>query len=172
MPFADLIANLISETLLFAVPLLLVAIGGLFSWRGGIRNIALEGTMLMGSLSAGIAAAYFSYGDWAHSHQIPAMLICISLAAAAGIVISILLGLATIRPRTNHYVVGMSLNMFVPALAIVIIWALFGKGGGPGGISYSGNAWRRITLQMVGLNPESAGTFLKALFKSMYLTTP
>ena len=43
-------ANIISMTILFAVPLLLVAMGGMFSEHSGVINIALEGMMIIGAL--------------------------------------------------------------------------------------------------------------------------
>jgi hypothetical protein len=44
------LADIISATIVFAVPLLLVAMGGMFSERSGIINIALEGIMIIGAL--------------------------------------------------------------------------------------------------------------------------
>ena len=49
-------ATIISMTILFAVPLLLVAMGGMFSEHSGVINIALEGMMIIGALFACYAA--------------------------------------------------------------------------------------------------------------------
>ena len=46
---------LLKYTLISAIVLMLVALGGMFSERSGIINIALEGIMVMGAL-AGIIA--------------------------------------------------------------------------------------------------------------------
>lgn len=45
-----LTADILSATILFGVSLLLVALGGMFSERSGVINIALEGIMIMGAL--------------------------------------------------------------------------------------------------------------------------
>ena len=50
----NILANLISLTILFAVPLLLVALGGMFSEHSGVINIALEGMMIIGALFSNI----------------------------------------------------------------------------------------------------------------------
>ena len=43
---------LFQQTMFFSIPLLIVALGGMFSERAGVVNIALEGIMVIGAFSA------------------------------------------------------------------------------------------------------------------------
>lgn len=58
VPIELLIASLLATTLRVATPLTLGALGGLYSERSGVVNIAIEGLMLFGAFSAYVAGAW------------------------------------------------------------------------------------------------------------------
>ncbi len=163
-----LIADILSATIIFAVPLLLVALGGMFSERSGIINIALEGIMIVGALAGTLTLRAFNLSSFGPAHPQLAMLIAILLSAVCGSVFSLLLAFASINLRADQTIGGTALNMAAPALAIVITWAVQGQGQ----TTILTPSWIRITAASVGL-PDNPGSFLQYFtFKSLYLTLP
>ena len=45
----SMVIFILQQVLLFAVPLIVAGIGGMFCERGGIVNISIEGTMIVGA---------------------------------------------------------------------------------------------------------------------------
>ena len=50
---------LLQKTLIYAAPLLIVALGGMFAERSGVINLALEGEMIFGAFCGAILARFF-----------------------------------------------------------------------------------------------------------------
>ena len=155
--------EVLGGTILFAVPLLLVALGGMFSERSGIVNIALEGIMIIGSLTAcHMLRAMNTAGAVEHPQW--AVFLALLAAGAVGMVFSLLLAFASINLRADQTIGGTALNMMAPALAVVITWAIQGQGQTTIFIP----SWVRITQFSNG----TGGFFQIVLFKNLLLTTP
>ncbi len=108
---------LLKYTFLYAVVLMLVALGGMFSERSGIINIALEGIMVIGGLAGVIITAVMQAAGAAAW----AVVLCSSLgAAAAGLVYAALLAFASINLKADQTIGGTALNLLATALAVVV----------------------------------------------------
>ncbi len=106
---------LVKYTLLYASVLMMVALGGMFSERSGIINIALEGIMVIGGL-IGVLATQMTHG------LAPVLQVLISVLAAglAGVVYSLLLAFASINLKADQTIGGTALNILATAIAMVI----------------------------------------------------
>ena len=161
------LADVISATIVFAVPLLLVAMGGMFSERSGIINIALEGIMIVGALMGCLMMRWMDAAvtSGALGSQL-AMLIVTLFAGLCGIVFSVLLAFASINLKADQTIGGTALNMLAPAMAIVLTWVVQGQGQ----TTILIPTWSRITEANFGLTMKSQ--FLQnLLFMNMYLNT-
>lgn len=171
----DILANVLNSTIIFAVPLLLVALGGMFSERSGVINLSLEGIMIMGALFSCIVLNKMNLVDGMDSidsfgaqNPILAMFIAILVAAAVGMIYALLLAFAAINLRADQTIGGTALNMLAPGLAVVVTWAIQGQGQTTVNIP----TWVRITQANFGGEASIDGFFNTLIFKSFYLTTP
>lgn len=161
-------ADILSGTIIFAVPLILVALGGMFSERSGIINIALEGIMIIGALASCLFLSAVAKNSFAVAHPQFAVFIAVLIAGGAGSIYSLLLGVASINLKADQTIGGTSLNMLAPAFAIVLTWAIQGAGQTTINIP----SWVRITQKSFGFAPSQVQGFFELLvFKSFYLTT-
>ncbi len=120
---------LIQQTLLYAVPLMIVALAGVFAERSGIINLALEGIMIFGAFIGvlfvrnmqsmqAIANAYANK-QWLTLQGLE--LLAMLVAAALGALFSLLLSFASINLKADQTIGGTALNLMAPALVLFLI---------------------------------------------------
>mgnify|MGYP001201171661 CR=1 FL=1 len=107
---------LVQQTMYFSIPLLIVALGGMFSERSGVVNIALEGIMIMGAFTS---ILFISLLQDRIPGQ-PILLLAILIAAATGVLISLAHAYASINMKADQVISGTAINMFAPAFAIYV----------------------------------------------------
>jgi simple sugar transport system permease protein len=107
-------ASLIATMLVFATPLTFGAIGGMFSERSGVVNIALEGMMLMGAFF-GIYGADKT-GSW---------FLGVVIAALAGGLLALVHAFFAISLRADQIVGGMALNFLALGITGYFFFQLY-----------------------------------------------
>ncbi|MGL5437164.1 MAG: ABC transporter permease [Lachnospiraceae bacterium] len=105
----DIITNFLTADIRTATPLLLAALGLVFSERAGIVNIGTEGTMLVGALLGCIGAAFSG-----------SALVGALLAVFGGFMMSLIFAFFTITLRSNQIVVGTAFNIFAGGFTITL----------------------------------------------------
>jgi simple sugar transport system permease protein len=111
---------LVSTTMQMATPLVLTGIGGMFSERGGVVNIGLEGMMLMGAFT-GAAVTYFVRNPWWG----------ILGAMAAGGLLAAVHAVICVKYKGDHIVSGTGVILFgtgFSTLMLQIVWQRQGQG--------------------------------------------
>ena len=104
----------IQQTMYFAIPLLIVAIGAMYSERSGVINIAMEGIMVMGAF---VGIFFINIFQDRMSGQ-KLLLLAILIVAVAGGLFSLLHAFASINMKADQTISGTALNLFAPAFAI------------------------------------------------------
>jgi len=116
MGFADISVFILRSTLFSAIPLLIVALGGLFSERSGVVNIALEGLMLIGAFFGIFTIYYFQKYTSIDGNML--YLIALFVGGIAGVVFSLLHAYASVSMSADQVISGTAINILAPAFAI------------------------------------------------------
>ena len=120
---------LVQQTLLYAVPLMIVALAGVFAERSGIINLALEGIMIFGAfIGVWFVRTMQEYdvflqaarsGDWMTLQGLE--LLAMLVAGIMGAVFSLLLSFASIHLKADQTIGGTALNMMAPAMVLFLV---------------------------------------------------
>ena len=170
---------LIQQTLIYAVPLMIVALAGVFSERSGIINLALEGIMIFGAFIGVLfmrhMQEYVAFRDaWLNSsfgvlqgYELLGMLV----AAVMGAVFSLLLSFASINLKADQTIGGTALNMLAPALVLFFVRILANQNTLNLLYGDSGSLFM-IKKSALGFpNGENAGFLVETFLNKTYLAT-
>ena len=170
---------LIQQTLIYGVPLLIVALAGVFAERSGIINLALEGIMIFGAFigvlfvrlmqtSAAVEAAKAAGNFLAlQGLELLAMLV----AAVCGAIFSLLLSFASINLRADQTIGGTALNLLAPALVLFFI-RIIANQNTLQMISGDSASWFMIKKTTLGFDRDAdLGFFGNTFLHKVYLAT-
>lgn len=114
----DTLTNILSTTVLYATPLILAAMGGLYSERSGVVNIGLEGLMTIGAFTAAVTT--ISTGNpW----------VGLLLAMLAGMLLALPHAVASITFKADQVVSGVAINFLALGLSVYLVKHLYDGAG-------------------------------------------
>jgi len=161
---------LIQQTMLYAVPLMIVALAGVCAERSGIINLALEGIMIFGAFMGVVFVRAFQDAGWVQEQGQIIMIISLFLAGICGIVFSMLLAFSAINLRADQTIGGTALNMLSPALVMFFIYMIVQQN--TIGMSTGGAAgWFMIKPSTFGLPKDYSWGFFDLFINKVYLST-
>lgn len=106
---ANQASDLLSSSVVAAVPLMYAGLGELITEKSGVMNLGVEGMMLMGAV-CGYAVATMTGHPW----------LGMVAAIAAGMAMALLFGVITLSLRANQVATGLALTIFGTGLSAYI----------------------------------------------------
>ncbi|MBQ9890711.1 MAG: ABC transporter permease [Firmicutes bacterium] len=162
---------LIQQTLVYALPLMIVALAGVFAERSGIINLALEGIMIFGAFCGVLFVNTMQDTSWVYGAYMQdrygtlqlLVVLAMFVAGLLGAIFSLLLSFASINLRANQTIGGTALNLLAPALVLFLIRILEGQNTL---FLAKGDAaeWFMIKKSMFGYSAEESMGFLGDTF--------
>lgn len=156
----DILFLIVQQTMFFSIPLLIVALGGVFTERSGVTNIALDGIMIMGAFTS---ILFINMMQDKMSGQF-LLIIAILISVITGMIFSLLLAYSAINMKADQIIGGTALNMFAPAFAIYAARMI--QTNGVQQIAFD-NTFRIPSVPILGDIPIIGDLF----FKNCYITT-
>ena len=107
--------SLLASTIRLATPIMLPALGQIYTQRAGILNLGVEGTMLMGSV-AGFSAAFLTGSLW----------LGLLFGMVIGMAWSAIMAWLSITMKANQVIAGLGMNILSGGFAAYIYRVIFG----------------------------------------------
>ena len=101
--------NVIIDGLSFALPLFIMAIGGIYSERSGATNLALEGLQGFGAFTGALVAYMLMQFTGVDSSAV--YYVALLFAMIGGMIFSLLHALLCVRFKANQVISGVVINI-------------------------------------------------------------
>ena len=172
-------AFLVRQTLVYAIPLMIVALAGVFAERSGIINLALEGMMIFGAYIGVVCMNVMVSLGWFDAVKASGnmwtmqlyLLLAMAVSALAGCLFSLLLAFAAINLKADQTIGGTALNMLAPAIVLFLV-RITAKQNNLLLASGDSATWFMIKKSMWGFDKSYKFGFLgDAFLNKVYLTT-
>jgi len=119
MAFFQALWQMLPSTFMIVSPILIAAIGGMICERAGVVNIALEGLMTLGAMSAAVCHVLL---ESRIGFSIPLALL---LAAMVGGLFSLIHAFASVTLQADQIISGTGINLLANGVTIFICQLLF-----------------------------------------------
>lgn len=120
-----IIEQIFPYAIAYTIPLLIVALGGLYCERSGIVNIGLEGLMIMGSFASGITIYFL---QMSFPGQTWTIFVGLLVALIVGALFSLLHAFASINLQADQTISGTAINLIAVALTVFLARNITGSG--------------------------------------------
>lgn len=118
MNILNQLPGILSSMLFMSIPLILAALGGVFSVRAGIMALGLESMILTGAFTA-VVGSYFSGNAWIG-------LLC---GIIGGMFFGLCHGILCIRYKVNQVISGIGLNLLATSATTLLMQIIWGNKG-------------------------------------------
>lgn len=116
----EIVTNIIPLAMAYTAPLLIIALGGLYSERSGVINIGLEGLMGIGAFTSAILIKN-------SPPTVMNIFIGIAAGALAGGIFSLLHAFASVTMRADQVISGTAINILSAALTVYLARSINGS---------------------------------------------
>ncbi len=123
--FWSIIQIIIPGAIAYTMPLLMGALGGLYSERSGVTNLCIEGLMLFGCFSSAATIVRLQAAGVGYN---TAIVIGILVAMAASTLLALLHAVAAINLKADQTISGTAINMLSSALSLFLAQTITGSG--------------------------------------------
>lgn len=154
-----LILEMFPIALMFAAPIIIAALGGLFSERSGVVNIALEGIMMVGAFAGASVTVILEpitpLAPW----------IGLLVGIMAGMVFSLLHAFASVHLKADQVISGTALNILAGGLTVYLCQIIFSQQR----TRAFSSGLRKMTVPLLEKIPLIGPTLFREIYPTFYV---